>query len=101
MNFGNPSKYRAVRTGKYASKREAARAAELAVLLRAGIITELREQVAYTLLPAATEWGFPRPVKYIADFVYYYGKKEIIEDVKGFRTEVFKLKKRMMRQILG
>lgn len=41
--------------------------------------------------------GYPngRQVKYIADFAYFdvARNKRIVEDVKGFRTDVFKLKK--------
>ena len=44
---------------------------------------------------------WPRPVTYIADFVYYEGKKEIVEDVKGYRTDVYKLKKRLMWVVHG
>jgi hypothetical protein len=34
---------------------------------------------------------------YEADFVYYENDKRIIEDVKGHRTEMYKLKKKMMK----
>ncbi len=38
-----------------------------------------------------------RPIKYIADFKYYDNKthKTIVEDVKGWRTEVYKIKKKL------
>ena len=44
---------------------------------------------------------WPRPVTYIADFVYHEGKKEIVEDVKGYQTDVYKLKKRLMWVVHG
>ena len=100
------SKYRAVRTNGYASKREAKRAAELRLLFTSGVILDLREQVAFDLLPAAPVLGYKQPLRYVADFCYrdFMGGivgPEIVEDVKGIRTPVYKLKKRLMAQLLG
>jgi hypothetical protein len=39
-------------------------------------------------------------VKYIADFTYFddtKGGEFIIEDVKGFKTDVYKIKKKLMK----
>ena len=95
-------KYHARRTSGYASAKEAKRAAELKLLEKAGKITDLQEQVIFTLLPAAKDWGYPAALRYICDFVYVdeHGKQQI-EDCKGYRTDVFIMKKRLMRQILG
>jgi|ERR1035441_4192632 hypothetical protein len=95
------SKYGAKRTDGYASGREALRAAELRILERAGKIGPFNEQVPYTLLPATAE--FPRALRYIADFTYVDREtgEVVIEDAKGVRTPVFKLKKRLMKQLLG
>ena len=94
------SKYRAVRTNGYASKKEAARAAELHILLKAGIIFDLKEQVRYELIPADKEAGFPRPICYVADFTFTDVKDGfVVEDVKGFKTPVYNLKKRLMWQV--
>lgn len=92
------SKYRNKRTNGYASKREAARAQELKILERAGKISGLSEQVPFLLVP-----GYPgqRPVRYVADFVFWQDGVEIVEDCKGFRTEVFKLKKKLMKHVHG
>lgn len=87
-------KYNAVRTGKYASKAEAKRAAELHLLEKAGEISDLREQVKLMLIPK-DELG--RQVSYIADFTYRdLAGKWHWEDVKGFKTPVYKLKRRLM-----
>ena len=75
------------------SKKEAARWCELKLLGRAGEITGLLRQVSFELIPKC---GKNRAVKYIADFVYCENGETIVEDVKGFRTDVYKLKKRMM-----
>ena len=36
---------------------------------------------------------------YLADFVYKENGKEVVEDTKGFRTEVYKIKKKLMAYI--
>jgi hypothetical protein len=42
-----------------------------------------------------------RAIKYVADFVYIdtVNSKEIVEDVKGMITDIFKIKYRLMKQI--
>lgn len=37
-----------------------------------------------------------RPCDYIADFVYYENGKRIVEDCKGMRTDVYKIKRKLM-----
>lgn len=95
------SKYRAVRTNGYASKREAKRAWELSLLLQAGAISNLREQAVFELLPADSGSGYVMPLRYIADFVYTENGHQVVEDCKGFKTDVYRIKKRLMRQLLG
>jgi hypothetical protein len=92
------SKYGAVRTGKYDSKSEAEEAAKLASLERAGIISELREQVPFVLVEGRDGVS---SVTYVADFVWKEGGKTVVADKKGHRTEVYKLKKRLMYLVLG
>jgi hypothetical protein len=91
------NKYNAAKTefdGKvYDSKKEAARAAELKLLQKAGEIMAFAEQVTF-LLPAG--------VKYIADFVIIGNDLSVtVEDVKGFKTDVYKLKKKLMEEVHG
>ena len=103
------SKYRAVRTNGYASKREANRAAELRLLEKAGVIANLEEQVSFDLLPGMAAIGCPRALRYEADFRYLrkfegmaiWDPTPVVEDAKGVRTPVYKIKKRLMRQLLG
>lgn len=91
------SKYHATRTIvdsiTFDSKREAARYAELKLMQRAGLISDLRRQVKYELIPK--QQG-ERAVSYIADFVYTEDGKTVVEDVKGVRTPVYKIKKKLM-----
>ena len=77
------------------SRKEAARWCELRLLERAGEIEGLQRQVAFELIPKSQHG---RAIRYIADFVYIERGRQIIEDVKGVRTEVYKLKKRMMAE---
>lgn len=92
------SKYRNKRYNGYASQREAQLAADLHALERSGVITELREQVRYTLVPSQegllrTE----RPVTYVADFVYKYNDGVLhVVDCKGFRTKDYIIKRKLM-----
>lgn len=76
------------------SKREAARWRELRLLERAGEINDLRRQVRYELVPKLPG---ERPVDYIADFVYRdKNGNEVVEDVKGVRTPVYVIKRKLM-----
>lgn len=94
------SKYRAqpveVDGRRYASKREARRALELQLLARAGAISELREQVRYRITINGV-----KVCDYIADFVYRETGVEITEDCKGFKTPIYRLKKKLMQAVLG
>lgn len=91
-------KYRNQTCNGYHSKKEAKRALELMVLERAGKIQNLREQVRIELLPAQYSEGrcIERAVHYVADFAYTENGIEILEDVKGFRTDTYKLKKKLL-----
>lgn len=75
------------------SIKEAKRFKELVLLERAGVIQRLQRQVKYELIPKC---GKERACFYIADFVYIEDGKTIVEDVKGYRTQVYKLKKKLM-----
>ena len=82
----------------FPSQKEAHRYLELKLLERAGVIKDLRLQVPFVLLPKS-QYG--RAVKYIADFVYTEDEKQVVEDAKGYRTDVYKLKRRIMAELLG
>lgn len=96
------SKYNAVKTEvdgiKFDSKHEASRYRELRVLEQAGEITNLRLQVPFELIPKS-KYGMP--IRYIADFVYNENDRLIVEDAKGVKTPIYKLKKRMMAEKYG
>ena len=85
--------------GKYASKHESQVAQNLAALASRGLITDLQEQVRITLIPKN---GKLRSIVYIADFQYRdpEGKLHTL-DAKGFKTQVYRLKKTLAGHMLG
>ena len=95
-------KYRNTPTNGYASKREAKRADDLKLLEKAGHITELQQQVTFVLAPAVMLDGRQKPkLKYIADFVYWEGHRMVVEDVKGAKTAVYRVKRHLMKHVHG
>lgn len=102
------SKYHATKTVidgiTFDSKREAKRYQELKLLERAGAIRDLKRQVRYELIPAFDCDGkHYRPTTYIADFVYtdVNTGKEVVEDCKGYRTDVYRLKAKLLARRFG
>lgn len=98
------SKYGAVRTFCdgvwFDSKKEADRWIQLKLLERAGEISELRRQQRFELIPKNDKY---RAVAYVADFMYVDNRtrRVIVEDTKGFKTEAYKLKAKMMYHKYG
>ena len=82
----------------YASKREADVAAKLQPLAERGLIKDYQEQKRITLVPGD---GKLRPVVYVADFYYCDpdGTPHVL-DAKGFKTQVYRLKKRLAALLL-
>ena len=79
------------------SKHEAEHWAWLKILERTGQITDLKRQVHFELQEGFKFKGRSyRPITYIADFVYYQNGQMVVEDAKGMRTEVYKIKKKLM-----
>lgn len=78
------------------SIKERDRWVELKILEATGDIKDLQRQVGFLLISS-----FPgqRSVTYKADFTYYEGDKLIVEDCKGFKTQVYLLKKKLMRAV--
>ena len=102
------SKYKNIRVqynGKwFDSKKEMRRFQQLELLQCAGKIKNLCCQVTYDLLPTTRIGGqTQRKTTYTADFVYWDIEKdcEVIEDAKGMRTDVYKIKRKLMWEILG
>lgn len=99
----------------YDSRKEARRAAELALLERAGKITDLQTQVKFVLIPSQREPDtvgkrggikqgkvIEKSVCYVADFVYTDEQgRRIVEDTKGFRTKDYIIKRKLMLYVYG
>ena len=82
------------------SIKEKNRYIELKLLERAGLIKDLKLQYEFELQPAFTlNKKKIRKISYIADFYYFDNKLNdyVVEDTKGMRTEVYKLKKKMFK----
>ena len=78
------------------SMKESKRYVQLKELEKSGKITDLQLQVKYILFDKSK---YGRKLSYIADFVYLNDKnEEVIEDVKGFKTPVYRLKKRVFEE---
>lgn len=67
---------------------------------RAGVITDLKRQVRYLLIPAQYDKDgklLERCCNYYADFVYRdKAGKIVVEDTKGFRTQDYIIKRKLM-----
>lgn len=83
---------------RFDSVKEAERWHWLCLMQKAGVITDLRRQVPFELIPAQKLDGkvVERPVRYIADFVYIKGGETIVEDAKGVRTKEYVIKRKLM-----
>lgn len=78
------------------SKAEMLRYQVLKQLEQDGLIAGLVVHPVFLLQPAFTFSGKNiRKITYEADFEYYERRKHVVEDVKGFATDVFKLKHKM------
>lgn len=78
---------------KFHSQKEGRRYADLKLLVRSGDITNLDTQPRFDFEHDDIFIGF-----YKADFRYYDIKTKawVIEDVKGMKTPIYRLKKKMM-----
>ena len=104
---------------QFDSKREAARYQELKLMERAGVISFLQRQTKFQLIPEqhapsnavytkGPRKGQRKPGKllehecsYIADFCYIQNGETVVEDAKGYRTEVYRIKKKLMLERYG
>ena len=84
---------------KFDSMKEARRYSELKLLERAGKIKDLELQPKFELIPTIRREGqkTERKTVYIADFMYKEigNDKLVVEDTKGYRTDVYLLKKKL------
>ena len=90
---------------RFDSQEEARRYDELMVMLRTGIISDLRLQPQFTLQESyVSETGERiRAIRYTADFSYKFGGKLVVEDVKSnpTRTKEYLRNRKFMRSKFG
>ncbi len=98
------SKYNARKTEfgghVFDSKKEAARYSELMTLEYAGEINHLKLQPRFLLQEKFrdNQGKMHRAIHYVADFRYLERGKDIVEDTKGFKTDVFRIKEKLFRK---
>lgn len=97
------SKYNSKKTvvdgQQFDSKKEARRYQELLLLEKAGEIKNLSRQVKFVLIPSQRDENgkvVERECSYKADFTYEEGIKTVVEDVKGYRTKEYIIKRKLM-----
>jgi hypothetical protein len=92
------NKYRAIRTEvdgiMFASKKEAMRYKELKFLLQEQRISDLVLQPKFPI-----EVNGKKICTYIADFIYNEDGIQVVEDVKGVKTSVYRIKKKLTEAI--
>lgn len=88
---------------EFDSQKEARRFCELRLLERAGRITELQRQVKFELIPSQKIDGkvVERACTYVADFVYTENGKKVVEDTKGYKTQEYRIKKKLLLWVHG
>lgn len=93
--FKKPHKYKAkavtVDGIRFHSQAEAKRYGELKLLARAGQIERLELQPKYVFTVEGRQM-----FSYIADFRYHTIDGIVVEDVKGFATPLYRLKKKLI-----
>ena len=120
--YKSTSKYKAKKTIvdgiTFDSKKESKRYQELKLLEKVGNISSLQTQVKYVLIPSQYEGTgeyytkgihkgeekkrlVEKEVSYYADFVYEQDGQTIVEDTKGVKTDVYIMKRKLMRYIHG
>lgn len=99
------SKYRNVRTAVdgrvFDSGKEAMRYAELVLRQKCGEITGLTCQPELSIWMDCLDGSRMLICDYRGDFEYFEKGERIIEDAKGMKTAVYRLKKKMVRAQYG
>lgn len=87
------------------SKKELNRYIELIDRLNCGEINTLQRQVKYELIPKMRDENGKavRSCSYKADFTYHDNitGKDVVEDVKGYRTPEYRIKRKLMLMVHG
>lgn len=92
------SKFNAVKSNGYDSKKEYKIAQILELREKAGEIQHLQKQVKFELIPSQyrNKKCIERAMNYIADFTYVENGETVVADVKGWRTKEYRIKRKLM-----
>lgn len=95
----------------FASAKEGRRYKELKLLERAGVIDNLKLQTKFLLIPSQYDTVtingkeksrcVERACVYIADFTYLENGALVVEDSKGYRTDEYRIKRKLMLERYG
>ena len=81
---------------KFDSMMEADRYLELSLMQRAGIISNLECHPTFTLQePFSCDGKRYQSIKYTPDFRYEEGGRIVVEEVKGYKTKDYSIRKRL------
>ena len=114
----NPNKYNAKPSDvvmpdgtvrRFSSEKEANRFRELQIMEKSVIISDLRCQVPYLLIPhqKRDDGKTEQPCRCLAGFVHQDGEREVVEEVKGYTDpksaayKLFTVERRLMLQVWG
>ena len=81
---------------KFRSKKEAKYYGKLKLLVKSGHLTGFKMQVKYKF-----EMNGIKITSYMADFVEDWNGKIVVTDVKGMRTDLYRIKANMMKAFYG
>ena len=100
MRYYRPNKYGNTKVEGFDSKLEYSRYNQLCLLERANEICKLETQKSFVLLESQIDQytgELLRGISYKADFFYYDNSKNrfVVEDTKGFQTDVFRIKHKL------
>ena len=79
---------------RFASTKEGKRYTELKLLERAGEISRLELQPRYDITINGV-----KVCTYVADFSYFDKSSRVVEDVKGMKTPVYRLKRKLVEAL--
>ena len=100
----NRPKYNNNKVNGYDSAKESIRASELKLMQNQGIISDLKEQVHFKLIPTQRDTKgnlIEKICSYVADFTYMKEEKLVVEDTKGMRLPAYIIKRKLMLAVHG
>lgn len=99
LNF-KKNKYGNKKINGYDSKKEHKRSLQLKQLQKERKISKLEEQKVFVLQESFknNQNKTIRAIKYIVDYYYIENGIKVAEDVKGFKTDVYKIKAKLFQK---